>query len=146
MKELMWQIMSNNRLVLVISGTLIFALTQLLKMPIKHFTNKIKNERLRRIVNITIMFIPFALGAGLEFAYSAFIYHDAFNLGLGFAYGTFGVSVYSFVERFLKVKIPNPFETKEGKAVLEFIDAIGEDGKIDEKDSDAIQAFWDKVK
>ncbi len=167
MKELFMQVMSNNRLVLVISGILIFALTQLLKMPIKHFTNKIKNERWRRIANITIMFIPFALGIGLEYLYSTYIYHDAVNLGFGVMYGTSGVSIYSLVERFLKVKMPNPYETEEGEAVLDFVEAVFDDGEIDdndkgaveefvetvcqnskdyEKDVDAVKAFWERMK
>ena len=146
MKELFMQVMSNAELVVAITGIVIFALTQLLKMPIKHFTNKIENQRIRRIVNITILIIPFALGVGCEFVYSMFVYFDAFELGVGIAYGSSAVFAYSIVERFLKVKLPNPFATEEGKAFLQLVDTVSEDGKIDENDKDAIKAFWDKVK
>ena len=146
MKELFMQVMSNAELVVAITGIVIFALTQLFKMPIKHFTNKIKNDRIRRIVNITILVIPFALGVGFEFIYSMYVYFDAFELGVGIAYGSSAVFAYSIVERFLKVKLPNPFATEEGKAFLQLVDTVSEDGKIDENDKDAIKAFWDKVK
>ena len=146
MKELFMQVMSNAQLVVALTGIVIFAITQLLKMPIKHFTNKIKNDRVRRIVNITILLIPFALGVGFEFLYSMYVYFDAFELGVGVAYGSSAVFAYSIVERFLKVKLPNPFATEEGKAFLQLVDTVSEDGKIDENDKDAIKAFWEKVK
>lgn len=145
MKDIVMELVANPYLLGALTGAVIFAITQILKMPIKHFTNKIKNERLRRIVNTTIMFIPFLLGVTAELLYTFYLFHDAYSVADGLGYGTISVSLYGFVERFLKVKLPSPYETEEGKAVLELIETVGSDDKIDEKDNDAIKAFWDKI-
>jgi hypothetical protein len=72
--------------------------------------------------------------------------HGVFSVITGLGYGTAGISLYGVVERFFKVKIPNPYETEEGRAVIELVDEISKDGKVDEKDKHAVKDFWDKVK
>lgn len=133
-------------IVSVAMSVVIFALTQFLKMPIKYFTKKIKNERARRMVNATILLIPFALGIALEILYSTYYLQQAFSIINGLGYGTAGISLYGAVERFFKVKPNNPYDSELGKAVTEFIADISEDGKVDEADKTAVEAFWDKVK
>lgn len=124
---------------------LIFLVTQLLKLPIKHFTNKIKNERKRKIVNATILLIPFALGLFFEFLYATYFLHTVFTGIAGLGYGAAGISLYGVIERFFKVKIDNPYETEEGKAVTDFINSVTADGKIDSEDINAVQEFLNKV-
>lgn len=127
-------------------AVIIFLITQVLKLPIKHFTSKIKNERVRKIVNATILLIPFALGVLFEFLYTTYYLHTAFTVIAGLGYGTAGISLYGVIERFFKVKIDNPYtETEEGKAVINLVDNITVDGKIDSADKSAIQEFLDKV-
>lgn len=138
-------ILSNTYFVWCCMAVFVFGITQLIKMPIKHFTSKIKNERKRKIINATILLIPFALGILFEFLYSTYILHTAFTVIVGLGYGTAGISLYGIVERFFKVKIDNPYNTSEGKAVTELVDKVMEDGKVDEKDVSAVQEFLDKV-
>lgn len=127
-------------------AVIIFGLTQLLKLPIKHFTSKIVNERARKIVNATILLIPFILGVAFEMVFSTYYLEVTISLVRGLSYGTAGISIYSLFERFLKVKIDNPYETEEGAAVQELIEDVTADGQVDEGDSAAVQEFFSKVK
>lgn len=139
------EILHNSYFIGCAMAAIIFGATQLLKLPIKHFTNKIKDERKRRIVNATILLIPFALGILLAFLYSTFYLHTTFYVITGLKYGTAGISLYSIVERVFKVKVNNPYDSEEGKAVTDLIDNVTADGKIDSSDSSAVQEFLDKV-
>lgn len=127
-------------------AVIIFALTQVLKLPIKYFTKKIKNERMRRMVNATILLIPFAVGIALDFLYSTYYLHGAFSIINGLGYGTAGISLYGAIERFFKVKTENPYETQAGKAVTELVEDISKDGKVNGDDKHAVADFWNKVK
>lgn len=145
--EIFRQLLANGYFVSCAMAVIIFALTQLLKLPIKAITKKlIKVERTRRIVNATILLIPFALGLLFEFLYNTYYLHTAFTGITGLGYGTAGISLYGIIERFFKVKINNPYtETEEGKAVVELVEEISEDKKIDSEDIDAVQEFLDKI-
>lgn len=127
-------------------AVIIFALTQVLKLPIKVFTKRISNERVRKMVNATILLLPFALGIALDFVYSTYYLHRVFSVINGFGYGTAGISLYGVIERFFKVKIPNPYETEEGKAVVELVDDVVADGKVDAQDKNAVKDFMKMVK
>jgi hypothetical protein len=99
------------------------------------------------MVNATILLIPFALGILADFLYSTFVLHTAFSVIVGLSYGTAGISLYGVVERFFKVKLSNPYtETEEGKAVVELVEEVTADKKVDKKDVDPVKAFWKKVK
>ena len=137
----MQELIHNEWFVLSMAALLIFGLTQLLKTPIKLATKRIANERVRRMVNATILIIPFALGVVFEIAYSHFVGVSPFSW---ITYGTAATGAYSFAERFFKV--PNPYNTEEGKAAVEFVEAINADGKIDENDTDRVKAYLEKVK
>ena len=140
------QLLSNEYFVWCAMAVIIFALTQVLKLPIKYFTNKIDNQRVRRMVNATILLIPFAVGIVLDFVYSTYYLHGAFSIINGLGYGTAGISLYGAIERFFKVKTESPYDTQEGKAVTELVENVSKDGKVDKNDKDAIATFWDKVK
>lgn len=140
----MKDILTNQYFVVGVMSVLIFTLTQLFKYLIKARTKRIKNDRARRIANITILLIPFALGVVLEFVYSTYIMHTPPSVIVGLGYGTSGVSLYSVVERFFKV--PNPYETEEGHAVTDLVEEVSKDGEVNKDDKDAIKEFWKKVK
>ena len=142
----MQDLLHNQVFVFGAMAIIIFALTQIIKIPIKHFTKKIENPTARKRVNATILLIPFALGILLEFLYGSYVTLTPFNILNGLAYGTSGISLYGIIERFFGVKIANPYETDEGKAVQQLVGDITADGKVDENDRNALQAFWDKVK
>ena len=142
MKELLY----NEYFVWCAMAVIIFIATQILKLPIKFGTKHIKNERVRKIANATILLIPFGLGVALDFLYSTYILHTAFSVIAGLGYGTAGISLYGVVERFFKVKVENPYNSEEGKAVTELVEEVSKDGKVDKKDKDAVKEFWEKVK
>lgn len=144
--EFIHKLLNNDYFVWCAMAVIIFALTQVLKLPIKHFTKKISNQRVRRMVNATILLIPFAVGIALDFLYSTYYLHGAFSIINGLGYGTAGISLYGAIERFFKVKTQNPYETMAGKAVTELVEEISKDGKVDENDKHAVKDFWDKVK
>lgn len=140
------QLLRNESFVWCCMAVIIFAVTQLLKMPIKACTKKIKNERVRRMVNATILLIPFVLGVLFDFLYCTYYLNTAFSIITGLGYGTAGISLYGVVERFFKVKTENPYDSEEGKAVTEFVEEVTKDGKVDKNDKHAVSDFWNKVK
>lgn len=144
--EFIHKLLNNDYFVWCAMAVIIFALTQVLKLPIKYFTKKISNERVRRMVNATILLIPFALGVLADFLYSTYYLHSAFTIITGLGYGTAGISLYGAIERFFKVKTENPYETEAGKAVTELVEEISKDGKVDGNDKHAVADFWNKVK
>ena len=137
----MKELLENEYFVSVAMAVIIFACTQLLKMPIKFATSKIANERVRKIVNGTILLIPFILGVVFDYVYCIAVTHNAFDVINGLGYGTAGISLYGVVERFFKVKVENPYETEEGQQAIELVNKIAEDGKIDEDDKTAISEY-----
>ena len=139
-------LLKNDYFVWCAMAVIIFALTQVLKLPIKACTKHIKNERIRRMVNVTILIIPFAVGVLADFLYSTYYLHTAFTVITGLGYGTAGISLYGAIERFFKVKTENPYETEAGKAVTELVEEISTDGKVDGNDKHAVADFWNKVK
>lgn len=143
--QTLYNLLHNSCFVGCVMALIIFGATQLIKLPIKHFTKKIKNERKRKIVNATILLIPFALGVLLDFLYSTYFTHTAFNVLIGLSYGTAGISLYGVIERFFKVKLKNPYDTEEGKAVTELVDDITKDGAVNSSDGSAVQDFLDKI-
>ena len=144
--EFIHKLLNNSYFVWGSMAVIIFALTQVLKLPIKACTKHIGNERVRRMVNSTILLIPFAVGVVLDFVYSTYYLHGAFSIINGLGYGTAGISLYGAVERFFKVKSLNPYNTEEGKAVTELVEEVSKDGKVDANDKHAVKDFWDKVK
>lgn len=143
--EFIKQLLANEYFVWCAMAVIIFGVTQLLKLPIKAVTKRIKNERVRRSVNAIILLIPFALGVLAEFLYNTYYLHTAFTVITGLGYGTAGISLYGIVERFFKVKVPNPYDTDEGKAVKEFVDNVTADGKVNDEDIDAVKNFYKKI-
>lgn len=146
MLETINALLNNNYFVLCAMAVIIFGLTQAIKLPIKYFTNKISNERVRKMVNATILLIPFSLGVLADFLYSTYYLHTAFTIITGLGYGTAGISLYGVVERFFGVKTENPYDSEEGKVVTELVADISKDGKVDKTDKNAVKEFWNKVK
>lgn len=142
-------ILKSEGFLLGAMAVIIFLVTQGLKQFIKLGTKHIKNERVRKIVNSTILLIPFALGVLLEFLYIKYYplcTHANFEPIEGLGWGTAGISLYGVIERFFKIKTDNPYTTtEEGKAVVSLVNGITEDKKLDSNDKSAVQEFLDKV-
>lgn len=143
--EVIKRLLSNEYFVWCAMAVIIFLVTQVLKLPIKAATKHIKNQRTRKIINATILLIPFALGILLEFLYKTYYLHTTFTVIAGLGYGTAGISLYGVIERFFKVKVENPYNTEEGNAVQEFVEKVQEDGKIDKSDVSAVDEFWKTI-
>ena len=123
-------ILYNQKIMIWIMALLVFLLTQLLKFPIKFFTNKIKKESTRKAVNSTIMLLPFALGCLVEYIYCYYILHCAFDLTAGFILGGQSMAFYGIIDHLFGIKIENELETEEGQEVLEAISDAQADGVV----------------
>lgn len=148
MHEFLKFILSYQEIVLIGASLFTFVVTQVLKLPIKHFTGKIKDDKVRKMVNTTIVLLPFIFGCIYEALYSHCYLHEAFSFVRGLTFGMSGISAYAFVERFLGVKkTTNIYETTDnGKAAKELIEKVTADGKIDANDISAVGEFLKKVK
>lgn len=142
LKELLY----NHEFMVSLMAVVIFLSTFVIKYPIKLATKHIGNERKRKMANAVILLVPFALGVLFDFLYTKYVIADPFSVLRGLGYGTAAISLYGIVERFFKVKVPNPYETEEGKAVKALVDKVSEDGKVDENDKDAVTEFLNMVK
>lgn len=147
----MQALLDNQVLVLCLMAVLTFALTQGLKwVGVKHWTNKLKNDRARKAINTVIFFFPYAIALGLELLLTI-ITKGEFNALVGLIVGGGSHSVYGLFEMIYgvatgKIKVKKVAQTAEEKAVEDFVFAIAEDGKVDSNDHPALQAFLNKVK
>lgn len=150
----MQAILENQVVVYVVMAALIFGLTQGLKwLFIKPFTNKIKNEKVRKAVNTTIYFIPYALGILFEFVYAVLLVHSEFSVVMGIIHGTSGIACYGVFERIYSLctgkssNIANPYtDTDVGRAVKELMDSVAEDGEVNKDDFPKLKEFLEKVR
>lgn len=150
--EVIKQLLSNEYFVWCAMAVIIFCLTQLLKLPIKAATKHIKNEKARKIANKVIVLIPVLLGLLAEFLYGTLLLPAIgmaiipFNGATGLSYASGSIMVYSIFEIKTGIKIENPYtDTEEGKAVVELIEKVQSDGKLDEQDLSEVEKFWKTV-
>lgn len=133
----------NKDITIWIMAVIVFAITFLLKLPIKALSKKAKNEQCRKAINSVILIIPFAVGMLVEWLYDTFIMKGVFDYVTGFLVGGQSIALYGVVERFFGVKVENPYETEEGKKVLEKVEEITEDGTVT---AGEIQDFLNNIK
>lgn len=156
MLEVMLELLANQGFVISAMAVLVCAFTQLFKIPIKAISKRVtKTEKGRSLVNSTILLLPFLTACLLEWLYTAFYLEVDFNLIEALSAGTGGISLYAVFEQVLKKgnKAKNTtetngetnYDTKEGKAVLELVDKVSADGKVDKDDIDAVKDFWNTI-
>lgn len=136
-------------------SVLVFFVTQLVKLPIKKLTTAIKekydlSDRGRRLINLVILVIPFLIGLFAEFLYACCFLKTNYNVFEGLLSGFGAISLYALIDQTgigkKKGETTNPYtETEDGKAIVELVDKIAEDGKIDGEDEDAIKAFFKAI-
>lgn len=109
---------------------LIIGITQLVKLPIKHLTNKITNNKLREKVNVVIMFIPFILG----FSASGICYVCGlgFSASAGVLWGTTSQVVYEFIAKLVQ-RIKNGLDIDNEAIEEDLQDAQDEAAEAEEK-------------
>jgi predicted neutral ceramidase superfamily lipid hydrolase len=139
-------LLHNESVIYIAMVITVFLLTNVLKMPIKVLTGKIKTEKIRKRVNTIIFVLPFILGIALDIFYCIYYLHTEFSIIRGLGYGTSAIALYHGIEQNFKIKTDNPYNTEQGKKAVELVNKITEDGKIDENDMSAVKEFWDAVK
>ena len=134
-------------------GLLLFGITEGLKRPIKLLTKKIKTERARKLVNLTIMIIPIGFGMLCEYLYNVLFLKQGFDIISALTYGMTAIVLYAPFETIFYAKgkkeiedIGNPYDTEEGQATVELIEKITADKKLDAKDIPAVKDFYKKIK
>lgn len=146
MKEFILELLSNDYFVLCAMSIIICLITQLLKMPIKFFTNKIKNPNTEDRVTALLMTLPLALGVLLNFLYNVFYLKIAFSVIEGLSWGTASIMFYQGFKKLITGKDPTPIESEQINSVRELASKIASDGKIDRSDTNAINEYLNKVK
>ena len=124
------KVLHNRYYMIWIMAAIIFLLTQAIKLPIKHFTIRIKVERTRKAVNSVILLLPFALGCLFEYLYDIYVLKAVYDVAAGVILGGQSIALYGIFERFLGVKIENPYESEEGKAVIDEVNKAVADGTV----------------
>ena len=147
----MKELLNNEKFIWVAMGIIIVIVTQILKwVLIKPFTNKLKNKKVKSIINTIIVFIAIGLGFLAEYLYVYKYLHHEFSVMEALTWSGAGQIGYALLERVLKIfnskkTIENPYNTEEGKAVLSLVENITKDGKIDENDGSAILDYIKSV-
>lgn len=142
----MEELLSNDYFVLGAMSVIICLISQLIKMPIKHFTNKIKNEVVEKRVTALFMLLPLALGVLFNFLYNTYYLHIAFSVVTGLSWGTTSIMFYQGVKRFFTGKDTPIEEQQQLEDIQTLANAIGNDGKLNAEDGSAVKDFLNKVK
>jgi uncharacterized protein YacL len=142
----MEELLSNDYFVLCIMSIIICLITQLIKMPIKIFTNKIKDQTIEKRVTALFMLIPLVLGVVINFFYNVYYLHVAFSIVTGLSWGTTSIMFYQGFRRFITGKETTAEEMAQFSSVKDLVDNIVNDGKVDKNDASAVNEFLNKVK
>ena len=143
--EWFFELLNNEIFVWGAMAVIIFAFTQFLKLPIKHFTSKIESKRGKKLANASILILAFGVAVLLDFLFAYFYLKEGVDLLRALRNWTGSSAVYSLIERFFGVKVDNPMETEEGKAVVDLATEACADKKIDKNDKGAVKEFWFRV-
>ena len=142
----MEELLSNNYFVLCAMSIIICLITQLLKMPIKFFTNKIKNQKTEDRVTALLMTLPLALGVLFNFLYNVYYLKIAFSVIEGLSWGTASIMFYQGFKKVITGKEPTAIEIQQANDVKELATQIASDGKIDKNDTNAISEYLNQLK
>lgn len=74
--------------------------TQIAKLPVKYFTGKIQNEKLRKKINVVIMLLPIAFGFLLSWILTFFGF--SFSVSIAVVWGTISQTIYEFISRIIR--------------------------------------------
>ena len=141
----MKELLSNNYFVLCAMSIIICFITQLIKMPIKRFTNKIKDATTEKRVTALFMLLPLVLGVLFNFLYNVCYLHIAFSVVTGLSWGTTSIMFYQGFRRVITGKEPTAQEMEQLQDIKDFANDVSKDGKINANDTSAVKDFLDKV-
>ena len=124
-------------IVMGIITSLTMIILSLLKKPIKCLTKKIKNERVRKLVNKQFIIYAFAISAGLWYLLSTFAkQYFTFEPLYVFITGALSVVVHQLGDGVINGTTANK--------LLEIVEDVAEDGTVDGQDQSAITEFYNK--
>lgn len=146
MEAIILELLSNDYFVLSVMSVIICIACQLIKMPIKHFTNKIKDKTVESRVTILIMLLPLALGVLFNFLYNVYYLHIAFSVVTGLSWGTTSMMFYQGFKKFITGKDTTPEAKENLESIKNLVKEVTKDGKIDKSDASAVKDFLNKVK
>lgn len=123
----MYEFLANEAVRWSAMALLIFGITLAVKIPYKKFiTDKIKNEKKRKLANKAIVIFTLVLGIALEFGW-CYIRNYEFTLvefGYGLKQAVTAIAIYSALELKTNGAIDNPFDNEECEEIVEDATAI----------------------
>lgn len=142
----MTELLSNDYFLICGMSVVICLCTQLVKLPFKLATNKIKNAKVESRVTALFMLLPLALGVLFNYLYNGYYLHIDYSIIEGLSWGTTSIMFYQAFKKVVTGKEPTAEEKAQVESVKTLVETITEDGKVDKSDSDAIKDFLNKVK
>ena len=117
----------------------VLILSELAKLPIKHFTGKIANENLRTKINAVIMLLPIGLGFLTSWILTYFGF--GFSITAALVWGTTSQVIYEFVSRIFR-RIKNGEAITTGTIKSDLKDSV----EVAETAEDKFNELVEKVK
>ena len=124
----------------VLMSIFTFVVVAVLKFPYKLLTKTIKNERLRKLANIVIIFMAFGVGLGAKLLYDSIIGVTTDNIIIwGLANGAGATFTYAFIEQLTGGKVKSPISNSATKVIIDATQEVLKDGKVDNQDNDEVK-------
>lgn len=98
MDSLLDYLIKHYEVVVIVMSFIVFGLTYLLKLPIKHFTAKCKSESMTKWLNKLIILLPFAISFALWAILCAIGYTAITEMDAATA-ASLAIVIYNVVER-----------------------------------------------
>ena len=125
----------------IVTVIAIIGLTEAVKLPIKHFTNKVKNDKTRKVINLSVMAVPFVLA----FVFGGFytLIPAPFSIVACVSWATSAMIIYEFAERIIK-RVKGGGDVTNETLTQDFSDAKTEVEKADEAFKEQINKLTGK--
>nr|DAE47544.1 MAG TPA: hypothetical protein [Caudoviricetes sp.] len=111
---------------------MVFVATQVTKILIKHFTNKIENPNVRKKANLSIYFLPFIFATIVCLVYEAAAWHSLAGLSADYilGIGAKATAVYAGLEQGFKKVVAKAEEvTDDGELSKAEVKAVAKTAK-----------------
>jgi hypothetical protein len=125
--EKIYELLSNEAIRWSVMAILIFAITFLFKYPYKKFlTDRIKDEKRRKLANKAIVIFTIGLGVCLEFCWCLWqdVAFTIIEFGEGIKYALSAIALYSALEIKTEGAIENPFNNEDCQEIIQEATAL----------------------
>ncbi len=139
----MKELLNDDYFILVAMSLVICILTQIIKFPIKHFTDKIKSSKKEGRITTIIMLIPLILGIVINFFFNTYYLHIPFAPLDGLTWGSTSIVLYNAIKRVLTGNNTSEADKKAEQAVNALVQDIKQDGQLNAGDIDAVKEYFD---